>query len=97
MTCQAILELKVKPEAVEKTREWFSANLPDTRAFEGCVSILMVQNQEDPTDLMIIEQWDSPEAYQKYIGWRTERGDIKAMGEMVAAEPKVRVFNYFGV
>ena len=97
MAIQAILEIQVKPDCVEKTRDWFRSILPDTRAFAGCVSILMVQNQDDPTDLMIVEQWDSREAYEKYVAWRSERGDLNAMGEMVAAEPRVRVFDYFGV
>lgn len=97
MTCQAILELQVKPEAIDEVRAWFSKNLPDTRAFEGCVSILMVQNEDDPTDLMVVEQWDSRAAYERYVGWRTERGDLNAMAGWVTAEPRIRVYNYFGV
>ncbi len=97
MSVQAILELKAKPDCVEKTRVWFREVLPDTRAFEGFVTLHMIQNQDDPTELLVIEQWDSRAAYEKYVAWRQERGDLNALAELVAAEPVVRVFDYFGV
>ena len=97
MTCQVILEIKVKPESVEPARAWFRGLLPDTRAFDGCVTLHISQNQDDPTELMIVEQWDTRAAYEKYLAWRSERGDLNALGAMLIGEPKIRFFNYFGV
>ena len=97
MTCQVILEIKVKPECVEPARAWFKSVLPDTRAFDGFVTLHMGQNQDDPTELMIVEQWDTRAAYEKYLAWRGERGDMNALGAMLAGEPRFRFFNYFGV
>ena len=97
MTCQVILEIKTKPDCVEKTRAWFRSVLADTRAFDGFVTLHIAQNQDDPTELMIVEQWDTRAAYEKYLAWRTERGDMGAIAALVAGEPKIRFFNYFGV
>jgi quinol monooxygenase YgiN len=97
MTCQVVLEVKIKTDCVEKTRSWFREILPETRAFAGFVSLNATQNTDDPTDLMRVEQWDTREAYEKYLGWRTERGDMETIGAMVASEPKIRFFDYFGV
>jgi quinol monooxygenase YgiN len=97
MTCQVVLELKMKPDCVDKAREWFRSILPDTRGYAGFATLSVTQNQDDPTELMIVEQWDSRAAYEKYLGWRTERGDMEAVAAMVAAEPKIRFYDYVGV
>ena len=89
MTCQVILEIKVKPESVDAARAWFRSVLPDTRAYAGFVTLHITQNQDDPTDLMIVEQWDTRAAYEKYLAWRGERGDMNALGAMLAGEPKI--------
>ena len=31
----------------------------------------------------LIEEWDSEADYDAYIAWRTERGEMGAMGQMV--------------
>ncbi len=97
MTCQVTLEIKTKPECLEQARAWFRANLPDTRAYAGCVNLHIAQNQDDPNELMIVELWDTRAAYEKYLGWRSERGDLNILGPMLAGEPKIRYFNFFGV
>ena len=97
MTCEVLLELKTKPDCVDKVRDRFRGILPDTRGFAGFVSLHIAQNQDDPTELVVVEQWDLREAYEKYLGWRTERGDMEAIGGMVAGEPKIRFFDNFGV
>ncbi|MFT4582535.1 MAG: quinol monooxygenase YgiN [Gammaproteobacteria bacterium] len=97
MTCQVALELKTEPDCVDKARDWFTSILPDTRGFAGFVTLHIGQNQDDPTELLVVEQWDFREAYEKYLGWRTERGDMEAIAGMVATEPKIRFFDYFGV
>jgi quinol monooxygenase YgiN len=97
MTCQVILEIKVKPESIDATRKWFRSVLPDTRAYDGFVTLHMAQNQDNPAELMIVEQWDTRAAYEKYLAWRGERGDMNALGAMLAGEPRIRFFNYFGV
>ncbi len=97
MTCQVILEIKVKPESVDATRAWFRSVLPDTRAYDGFVTLHIAQNVDAPTELMIVEQWDTRAAYEKYLAWRGERGDMVALAGMLDGEPKIRFFNYFGV
>ena len=56
MSCQVILEFQAKPDCVEKVRGFLKGALPDTRAFDGCMTLHVVQNQDDPTGIVIIEQ-----------------------------------------
>ena len=97
MTCQVILEIKVKPESVDAARAWFRSVLPDTRAYAGFVTLHITQNQDDPTDLMIVEQWDTRAAYEKYLAWRGERGDMVVFGDMMEGPPTIRFFDFVGV
>lgn len=97
MTTQVILEFRAKPDCIEKARDWLKGVLPDTRSFDGCVTLHVVQNQDDPAGIMIIEQWDTRAQYEKYLAWRTERGDMVAFGAMMDGPPSIRFFDYFRV
>lgn len=93
MACTVLLELKVKPESVDETLQGLAALLPETRSYPGCIEVYAYQNQDDPTNIVAIEQWESREAYEKYFAWRTETGVIDQLGNWVSAEPSIRYFD----
>ncbi len=97
MSCQVILEFNVKNESIEAARSWLKRILPDTRSFDGCISIAVVQNQDDPTGLVVLEQWNSRQHYERYLQWRTETGVLNELVSMLAGEPKFRFLDHFGV
>jgi heme-degrading monooxygenase HmoA len=41
-----------------------------------------VQHRDDPTRVLLVELWATEEAYRNYIAWRTERGDMDAIGRL---------------
>ena len=75
-------------------RRWMH---PRTRAFDGCQTLYCIQNQEDPEVVLIVEQWDSRQHYERYLAWRAERGDMEVFGAMMAGPPNIRFFDYFRV
>ncbi len=97
MTCQVLLEGRAKEGCIEKLRSMFKDILPDTRGFEGCVSLHVVQNQDDAQNLVVVEQWDTRQHYEKYLEWRTERGDLETLSAMFDGDPSIRFFDFFGV
>ena len=97
MTCQVILEVKVKQECMEKFQSWMREILPDTRGYDGCISLSVTQNQDDTSAIAIIEQWDTRQHYEKYLQWRTETGALDALTELIDGEPSFRFFNYLGI
>ena len=97
MTTQVILEFRAKADCIEKVRAWLKGVLPDTRSFAGCVTLHVVQNQDDPAGIMIVEQWDTRADYEKYLAWRTERGDMLEFGAMMDGPPTIRFFDFFRV
>lgn len=97
MTTQVILEFRAREGCIDKVRDWLRSVLPDTRGFEGCVTLHCVQNQEDPANILIVEQWDTRAHYEKYLTWRGARGDMEVFGAMMDGPPTIRFFDFFGI
>ena len=71
--------------------------LVGTRDFEGCESINMYQNQDDPTAFVLVEQWTSPENYDRYVQWRSETGSLKELFAQLSERGIVRKFIPVGI
>ena len=93
MSATILLELQVKPEAVDEMISFLKEILPDTRVYEGCQGIDVQQNQEDSSNLVMVEKWDSRHHYEKYLGWRTETGVIDKLGSMLSQPPSIRYYD----
>lgn len=96
MTCTVLLEIRVKPEFVDGMAEGFKGLFPDTRSYEGNISIYAAQNDEDKQNFVMVEVWESRAHYEKYLAWRTERGDIENLASMLEGEPSIRYFDHIG-
>jgi len=55
--------------------------------------VVVKQQQDNPTVMVLIESWDSREHYEKYFAWRQESGALAALGEMLAGPPNLRYFD----
>ncbi len=76
MPVTVILDMHFKPERIKDVLASLAENLPDTRAFDGCLSVVTVRKQDDPGNVTLIERWESQEHQQRYIAWRgTLTGD----------------------
>ena len=97
MACQVLLEIRIKKDCVEKLRSWMRTILPDTRGFDGCITLYLVQNQDEPTNFVVVEQWESRAHYEKYLKWRTDTGILAELVGMLDGEPSFKFCNFFGV
>ena len=92
MSIIVLVELQVKPEAVDALKSNLKAVLPETRAYDGCQGIDTYGNLEDGDNLVFYERWDSREHYERYLEWRTETGFIAQLVGMLTAPPGIRYF-----
>ena len=97
MTCMLIAEMRAKPGNVDKIRNFLSAELPKTRGYEGCLSVLVVQNQDDPNSIILLEHFATRGHYERYLKWRTDTGTLAAVVEMIDGPISFRFCNFFGV
>lgn len=91
-TVTITLVLTLKPEANAPFCAGLSSMLGDTKKFPGCQGIRVLKNKADADQLIFIEEWTSEDDYNKYIAWRTERGDMDSMAAALAAPPKLDVW-----
>ena len=92
MSTVVLLEIQVKPEAVDEMKALLKKILPDTRAYEGCQGLDLYGNLDDTGNLVFYERWDSRQHYEKYLAWRTETGVADQLVAMLAAPPSIGYF-----
>ncbi len=89
MSVDVILNLQVNPENREELLAVFEAILPDTRAYQGCQSVVVTSNEDDIHNIVLLEKWDQRSDHESYMGWRTERGEIDKLVSLLSAPPAV--------
>ncbi len=97
MVCQVFFEFRVKDDCIEKARNWLKKILPDTRAYNGCISISVTQDLDNLTIITVVELWESRQHFESYRDWRIESGVLSDVEEMLDGEPTWRFFKHFGV
>ena len=95
MACQVLVEFRIKDGCHDKVKQRLKEILPDTRDFEGCLNLHMIQDREDASQIIIVEQWETKEQYDKYLAWREERGDVEVLAALWE-DPKWRFFDFWG-
>ena len=94
MSVRVILELNINPEMADDVKAGFKDGLTDTRGFEGCEEISVIENQDDPNMVLVLEQWESREHYEAYLKWRTDRGDMDNINQISTEPYKVSYYDY---
>lgn len=97
MSVLVILEANVKPESADDLNTMMKEGLPDTRAFAGCQGITAHSNLDDPSNVVLVEHWDSKEHYEKYLAWRMETGFLEKMVSLLSGEPSIRYYSQVDV
>ena len=92
MAITVTLAFSVIPERAEEFKSLLKEMLPDTRAYDGCESVEVYQDQDHPGLIYLVEDWEFKEHQQRYQAWRDETGIGETVGPFLAGEPK---FNYF--
>ncbi len=95
MSVLVSLDLKIKPESAEELKQWFRDETPNTRGFDGCNWVTCHVDQEDPNHLLVLGNWDSRQHHEKYLAWRTERGDLEKIMGWFAEEPTANYLDDF--
>jgi quinol monooxygenase YgiN len=92
MAITALLELRVKPEALDQgLHAELHAILSDTRAFEGCLGVEVLIDTADPTHFVVVERWASEERDAAYRAWRAGDGQTN-LASFVASAPVLTKF-----
>ena len=92
MSVMITLELPTKAGSMAELLEVMKSALVDTRNYAGCQKVETFIDQESQ-NILLVEQWESPEHQQAYMGWRVETGFMDAVGPLLDGAPVARVFD----
>jgi quinol monooxygenase YgiN len=92
MAITAILDLQLKPEALETASEVIHETLAATRAFPGCYHVAVLVDSDDPAHVILYETWESVDHDRAYRAWRATPEGASRLGSILAARPKLTLF-----
>lgn len=91
MPSTALLEVRLKPDMVDEGLKVVHEVLEETRAFDGCLGVTVIQDSSDPAHLVAIEEWESLEKDAAYREWRAGEGAATALAPLLAGPPSLIV------
>jgi quinol monooxygenase YgiN len=91
MATTTILDMHFKPEAVDEAPGLLKRVLDETRAFDGCLGVRVIQDKDDPTHLIAVEEWESLEKDATYREWRAGDGAATELPPLLAGPPSLSI------
>jgi len=82
MSNMVIAEFTAAPGKLEELVGFLREALPDTRKFDGCIS-LDVHIDRASSTIVMVENWRSPADYDRYLAWRMETGMVEQIGGLL--------------
>ena len=77
-----IVSFPAKAETIHDLKQALKAALPDTRNFEGCISV-DTYIEESTNTIHLIEDWESLDHQASYLNWRVETGLLTALDPLL--------------
>ena len=93
MKVTVILEATANDGRVDELIDMFRENFKQTRAYDGCLSVSMSQNQDDRNHLIIIMDWGTREKYETYLQWRADTGGVDKLTQLVGENFAINYFD----
>ena len=77
-----IVSFPAKSDTLEDLKNSMKEALPDTRSYEGCISVETYIDQSTNT-IHLIEDWETLDHQAKYLNWRVETGLLTALDPLL--------------
>ena len=92
-TLRVIARIKARPDKVNELRSILSSLVEPTCKEPGCLSYKLLQNNEDPTDFTLIEEWQSNTALESHFATKHFKDALIKLPNLVAAEMDIRRYH----
>jgi len=83
-----LAQLTVKTERLEAFLDYTLENLAVSRAFPGNLQFDILVDAAAPETVCFYEVWETPEAQQAYMAWRTQAGDLTKLLSFLVGAPR---------
>ena len=78
-----IVSFPAKEGMLDDLKETLKAALPDTRSFDGCISV-DTYIEDSTNTIHLIEDWETLDHQAKYLNWRVETGLLDNLDPLLA-------------
>ncbi|HUL20722.1 MAG TPA: putative quinol monooxygenase [Thermodesulfobacteriota bacterium] len=92
-TLRVIARVKARPGKANELLSLLSTLVEPTRKEPGCISYRLLQNNEDPTDFALIEEWQNSAALQSHFATKHFKDALVKLPNLVAAEPDIQRYH----
>jgi quinol monooxygenase YgiN len=93
MAISSILDLRIKPEALDDAPAVIHATLAATRKFPGCQGVTVLVDSADPAHIVLYETWDSIDSDRAYRAWRKTPEGASQLGSVLAGPPALVMYD----
>jgi quinol monooxygenase YgiN len=92
-TLRVIVRLKARPDKVNDLKSVFRSLVESTCKEPGCLGYKFLQNNEDPTDFTLVEEWKNESALELHFATKHFKDASANMPNFLSAEPDVRRYH----
>jgi quinol monooxygenase YgiN len=83
---------KAKPDQVDQVRSILLALMKNTQLEEGCLQYQVMQNRDDPTEFVTIEQWSDQVYVDAHFLTAHFREAMVQMDGLLQVEPQIKYY-----
>ena len=92
-TLRVIARVRARPGKVNELLSVLSSLVEPTCKEPGCLSYELLQNNEDPTDFTLIEEWQNNTALESHFATKHFKDALAKLPNLVADEPDIRRYH----
>ncbi len=92
-TLKVVARVKARPGKVNELQSVLSSLIEPTCRESGCLQYELLQNNEDPTDFTLIEEWQNNTALESHFATKHFQDALTKLPNLVAAEPDIRRYH----
>ncbi len=92
-TLRVIAKVRARPGKVNELLSVLGSLIEPTRKEPGCISYTLLQNNEDSTDFVLVEEWKDNTALQSHFATKHFKDALVKLPNLVAAEPDIQRYH----
>ncbi len=91
-TVRVIARIKARTDKVDELQTALNPLVDATRKEPGCLSYHLLQNNDDPTDFAMVEEWESKNALEVHLSAKAFKDTQAKLPGLVAAKADIRLY-----
>ena len=92
MSILILREGQIQPDKITEMKAYLLQIVPETRSYDGCQGVDVYYSMDNPGDMVVLQQWESRDHFEKYQQWREETGVFAKSVSMLTGPLSTRYF-----